>query len=202
MKPEKHVAPRRRAPSDLVERDNTTPEAAAWSVPIPVHAVPFEGRHLDLLADDQVRAKIASVAGLIAVKELEAHFDLVRIGKEGLRVRGQVTGLVAQACVVTLERVENRVTEPVDVTYLPADAATGATATVHTLEDEDPPEFLRDGTIDLGTLAVEFLLLGLDPYPRAPGAALPEPAAEQHDDRPFAALAALTGCKPSGSSRS
>ena len=35
---------------------------------------------------------------------------------------------------------------------------------------EDPPEPIVNGAIDLGALAAEFLMLGLDPYPRKPGA--------------------------------
>ena len=37
-------------------------------------------------------------------------------------------------------------------------------------EAEEPPDAIVDGKIDLGALAAEFLALGLDPYPRKPGA--------------------------------
>ncbi len=36
--------------------------------------------------------------------------------------------------------------------------------------DDEPPEPLVDGKIDLGAIATEFLLLGIDPYPRKAGA--------------------------------
>ncbi len=57
---------------------------------------------------------------------------------------------------------------------------------------EDPPEPIVNGAIDLGALAVEFLMLGLDPYPRKPGAVF-EPVIAPVDpaDHPFAALGAL-----------
>ena len=32
------------------------------------------------------------------------------------------------------------------------------------------PEPLHDGAVDLGAVATEFLLLGIDPYPRKPDA--------------------------------
>ena len=57
---------------------------------------------------------------------------------------------------------------------------------------EDGPEPLLDGRIDLGAIATEFLVLGIDPHPRKQGAVFEPPAIE--DDRaehPFAALAAL-----------
>ena len=53
------------------------------------------------------------------------------------------------------------------------------------------PEPLVGGVVDLGALATEFLILGLNPYPRKSGAifeALPE---GKPDNGPFAALAPL-----------
>ena len=54
------------------------------------------------------------------------------------------------------------------------------------------PEPLIDGVVDLGALATEFLLLGLDPYPRKPGAVFEPPQDLAPDAGPFAALAKLT----------
>ena len=50
---------------------------------------------------------------------------------------------------------------------------------------------LRDGVVDLGAVATEFLLLGIDPYPRKPGAVFDAPPAGDPSSHPFAALAAL-----------
>ena len=57
----------------------------------------------------------------------------------------------------------------------------------------DPPEAMTDGGIDLGAVVEEAFVLAIDPYPRAPGAALPTESgtAPAADDSPFAALAAL-----------
>ena len=52
-------------------------------------------------------------------------------------------------------------------------------------------EPLIGGSIDLGALATEFLILGLDPYPRKPGATFQPPADAKPEESPFAALAAL-----------
>ena len=48
-----------------------------------------------------------------------------------------------------------------------------------------------DGTVDLGALATEFLLLGIDPYPRKPGAVFEPPSTGDPGESPFAALAGL-----------
>jgi hypothetical protein len=43
----------------------------------------------------------------------------------------------------------------------------------------------------LGGLATEFLILGLDPYPRKPGAVFEPPQDSKRDQGPFAALGRL-----------
>ena len=53
------------------------------------------------------------------------------------------------------------------------------------------PEPLIGGVVDLGALATEFLILGLDPYPRKPGAVFEPPQDVKPDPGPFAALAGL-----------
>ena len=50
-----------------------------------------------------------------------------------------------------------------------------------------------DGRIDLGALAAEFFALGLDPYPRKPGAEFVAPPEPAPPDSPFAALAGTGG---------
>ena len=57
------------------------------------------------------------------------------------------------------------------------------------LADEDEPDPVIDGKIDLGALAQEFFALGLDPYPRKPGVAFEQGAESAPADSPFSALA-------------
>ena len=52
-------------------------------------------------------------------------------------------------------------------------------------------EPLTGGVVDLGALATEFLILGLDPYPRKPGAVFQSPEETAAGEGPFSALAAL-----------
>jgi hypothetical protein len=56
---------------------------------------------------------------------------------------------------------------------------------------EEEPEPLFGDTVDLGALATEFLMLGIDPYPRKPGAVFEAQTAQDETDHPFAALARL-----------
>ena len=57
------------------------------------------------------------------------------------------------------------------------------------LNEEEPPEPIVDGTIDLGGVTLEFLALALDPYPRKPGVEFTEPAPETPAGVPFAVAA-------------
>lgn len=165
-----------------------------WTVPVTVAEIPDAGRHVDLAADAASREAVASLAGVVALPRLEAHFDLTRVGTDDLHVAGRVSATVVQDCVVTLEPVESEIEEAVDLVFTAAPQvpakfieASGSKA----LAETDPPESVQDGVLDLGAVAVEFLILGIDPYPRKPGAEFKAAPAGDPASHPFAALAAL-----------
>jgi hypothetical protein len=170
-----------------------------WRVPVAVEDIPETGLHVELEAPADVRARLAPAAGLRDLPELKAVFDLSRRG-HGVHVAGRVDARVGQTCVVTLEPIENRVAEDVDLLFSPdaAPVAERETEIGHTADEDEPPEPLIGGAVDLGAVATEFLMLGIDPYPRRQGAEFASPAAQAEDQgaRPFAALAALK--KPRG----
>jgi hypothetical protein len=173
------------------------PEAEPWSVPVAISDIPETGRSLDLVADAPARAAIAQAADLSAVNRLEATFDVVRQGRDGLRVSGRVSADIEQNCVVTLEPVENVVDEPVDLTFQlhrdtqPRRRGIDEEIVLDPISAKEPPEPLQGGVLDLGAIAVEFLLLGIDPYPRRPGVSFEAPSHEDPSAHPFAALAGL-----------
>jgi uncharacterized metal-binding protein YceD (DUF177 family) len=171
-----------------------------WSVPVAVAEIPETGRRIALAADTHIREAIATVAGVQAVARLEAEFDLTRYGRDGVHVTGSVTATVEHRCVLTLEPMESKIEEAIDLVFVPPSAlpSEAGSAEVRT-SSEEPPETLRDGVVDLGAVASEFLILGIDPYPCKPGAVFHAPQAkepatqakENVADHPFAALAAL-----------
>jgi hypothetical protein len=169
-----------------------TPPEYPWSVPITRAEVPETGRHVELVADERTRQQIAKIANLRALPRLSATFDLAPHGREGLRVTGRVAALVGQDCVVTLEPVDSELDEAVDLVFVPPSISVpdGSTAAMDIAAD-DPPEALVEGMVDLGIIATEFLLLGIDPYPRKAGVVFDLPAAGDSGTSPFAALAAL-----------
>jgi hypothetical protein len=90
-----------------------------------------------------------------------------------------------QACVVTLDPVLQRIDEPVAWRLLPAgmEPSDG---------DDDPDDIETEASVaDLGEALAQQLSLALDPYPRAPGAEVPEAYRPDGASGPFAALARL-----------
>jgi hypothetical protein len=166
-----------------------------WSVTVRLDDIPETGRRVVLEANEAARAAVAKAAKVDAIETLSATFDLTRRGRDGLRAVGAVRARVRQTCVLSLEPVINTVEETIDVTFaLPRAPKAGVglgLEDVPAVSEEEPPEPLIDGAVDLGALATEFLILGIDPYPRKPGVAFAPPATPDAPGHPFAALAAL-----------
>jgi uncharacterized metal-binding protein YceD (DUF177 family) len=163
----------------------------SWSYPIAVAELPPEGADIELVPDERTRAELARHVEVLAVPTLVARLK-VTPGGGGALVEGTLEASVRQTCVVTLDPFECRIAEPIRVRFAPT-GATQAVAAEMEIGDEDPPDPLVDGTIDLAALVAEFLALAVDPYPRKPGAvfkALVEEARETGDSA-FAALAKL-----------
>jgi hypothetical protein len=183
------------------------PVPKPWSYPVKRADIPETGRHFHLVADSGTRAAVARLAGVLAMPRLEAELEVTLHGRGGLQVTGAVTATAEQTCVVTLEPIENEIDEPIDLVFVPP-VSTAAPALEADERGEieipvdDRPEVLIDETIDLGVIATEFVMLGIDPYPRKPGAVFEPPTAGGDDKagddsgRPFAALAALKREKP------
>jgi hypothetical protein len=169
--------------------------AAPWRIPVAVGDIAESGQHFDLVADAPVRAAVAEMAGLRDLPRFEANFDVTRRGSSGLHVTGSISATVGQNCVVSLEPLANEVQESIDLTFepppgMPAAPAGDGEGQRHPA-DLDGPEPLVGGVVDLGVLATEFLILGLDPYPRKPGAVFEPPQEARPDQGAFAALGRL-----------
>lgn len=139
-------------------------------------------------ATAEERAALAEELDLLSLDSLTAEVTVKPWRIDGVMVAGTVQGTVSQACVVTLEPVTSAVEETFEVRLHP-DAAESADVEVDP-DAEDPPERLEGGTVDIGAIVLEHFALGIDPYPRAPGAAW-EPDEVEEEPSPFAALAAL-----------
>lgn len=128
------------------------------------------------------RAALARRFGLRGLESLGAEVRLAPLGR-GVRLDAALEANVVQECVVTLEPVPNHVSERFTLVYGGAPASPDEDTVVEPLENE---------TIDIGEAVAQQLSLALDPYPRAPGAAIdPRWTGGEEGKGPFAALGKL-----------
>jgi uncharacterized metal-binding protein YceD (DUF177 family) len=160
-----------------------------------VDDLPAEGLEVVVTTSEEERRALAEELAIPAVDALVATFR-VRPRSRGAEVTGSVKATVHQTCVVTLEPIEVQIEEPVELRfsrdvpeYQPGESHEGSP------DQPDPPEPLVNGRIDLGAVTAEFLALGLDPYPKAPGIAFEDHIEDGDDESPFAALMRLRADK-------
>jgi uncharacterized metal-binding protein YceD (DUF177 family) len=159
--------------------------APEFSRPVPLARVSEAGREERLRASPAECAALARRFGIEAVSRLEADLLLRPEPGGGMTVTGRLSADVVQACVVSLDPVAQTVSEDVVLRLLsPGEEPSD--------DPEGPDEIPIEGdAIDLGEAMAEQLALALDPYPRAPGAALPGEEGVQEPRGAFAALVAL-----------
>lgn len=162
----------------------------AWTHPIVVAELPEEGAEFRLEPDDATRAALANFVGVLAVLRLSAVFQVTPSADGGASVEGSLEATVTQECGLTLEPFDNSVSEPIALRFAPEGSAIAMPGKPDDELDFDPPDVIENGTLDLAVIATEFLALGVDPYPRKPGAVFqsPEPDAKSSA---FAALEQL-----------
>jgi hypothetical protein len=154
--------------------------------------VPTSGLDLVVEANELERAAVADRLNIEALDQFRIVASVRPWRRQGLHVSGTLFATVVQRCVVTLEPVSNDIEEAFAATFEPAAkvrrAAAGTEIAFDALETEEPPEPMIDGAVDIGALAVEYLALAIDPYPRKPGVDLKQelPKDEDLSDAPGA----------------
>lgn len=161
-----------------------------FSYKVTVASLPAEGLDLDLTPDEAQRAVLARHAGVLGVPRCAARLHVAPEGKAGAHVTGTLSAEVRQTCVVTLDPFESAIEEAIDVHFAPEGTFSPAGEED---EERDPPDPIVDGAMDVGALVAEFLALGIDPYPRRPGAVFEPPAEDPAAASPFSALSSLKG---------
>lgn len=164
---------------------------------IAVTEVPQNGVSFTRTATASERAAVAKALDLLDCTDLGCKLRVKPLRQGRYQVKGQLTAAVVQACVVSLEPVENQIAEAIDVEFRPKDEIGAAPAKDDDAwldpEAPDGAEAIEQGHIGIGRLVYECLASGLDPYPRKVGATLgwTEPEAARAAVHPFAPLAKL-----------
>jgi uncharacterized metal-binding protein YceD (DUF177 family) len=146
-----------------------------------------------LLAAPAERAALAKRLGLVELGQLSATVTLERTLGGLIHVAGRFAADVVQTCVVSLVDFPSHIEDSFGLDFGNAPAEFGDEIDLD--PDYDPPEPIEGGVIDLGELVAQYLALSLDPYPRAPGAAL-EPAWSGEDAAELSPFAVLKNLKP------
>ncbi|MEQ8510358.1 MAG: DUF177 domain-containing protein [Rhodospirillaceae bacterium] len=165
---------------------------------LPVASLSGKGREVRIIATDAEKAALSEQAGILSISRLEASFYVTKGAGALIAVQGQISADVSQACSVTLDPVTESVEADIALTYTLKPSDLGKEIDL-ALDDEDLPEPIEDGQIDFGALVAEYLILNLNPYPRADGASFNEQewSDNSSDDQdlapanPFAALSRL-----------
>ena len=150
--------------------------------PVPADRVGAAGLAVTVEATAAELAALAQRMQVPDVLALRCVFWLTRLTADTVLAEAHLQATVVQTCVVSLDDFAAEIDEHFRVRFVPAGQ-----------ESDDPDPEADDeigysgSTLDLGETAAEQVALALDPYPRAPGAELPEiePDAQDH---PFAAL--------------
>ncbi|MEQ8193019.1 MAG: DUF177 domain-containing protein [Rhodospirillales bacterium] len=156
-----------------------------------------------LEAKPEERARLAERFGIEAVGKLTANLIVTFDRAKGdIHVEGTLHAKVVQLCVVTLAPVPSAIEAAVIRNYsLFAEEEEGREIDLGGIEEDEPPEPVEHGMIDLGEAVAEQLALEIDPFPRTPGAEFQglagdsgrEGGGNDRDSGPFAALARLKG---------
>jgi uncharacterized metal-binding protein YceD (DUF177 family) len=162
-----------------------------WSHILRLGEVPRDGVTLTLSPTDADRKAIARDLDLMALDRLEARVRVVA-WLDGVQIDGSWSADVAQACGVTLDRLDSALSGDFLVRAVPVGSphAAAEEEIEISLDADDPPDVLEHDAVDLAAYVIEYLALEIDPFPRKPGVEFVQPA-ETVDLSPFAVLKKL-----------
>lgn len=178
------------------DENNVQRDAPPLKRIIRVGGVVSSDRDVDVVATPEELSAIANDYRLPEILALSGHYSLRAEGR-GYRLIGYVEARIIQVCVVSLEPFEAQIREQVNLAFEEPVAGSSRGRPLdepHDFDvaDEDPPEALVDGQIDLGAVTLEFLALGLDSHPRKPGVVFNLDAiGDGEEASPFASLAGM-----------
>lgn len=168
---------------------------SAFSEPFSVDDLKTEAK-IDVEADAAERAALSARLNVVSIDKLEGNLHLTRELGAVIHLHGSLNVELTQSCIVTLEPLETVITLEIDRRFGPPELAEEDVKDLEIAFDEDdPPDVIEDGIIDVGEALIEQLTLEIDPFPRADGAEFTGfskgPLGAKTKESPFAALEGL-----------
>lgn len=185
---------------------NNLPEQE-WSYFIESEEITAKPISIEISAGEECYSAISNRLDLHSIDNISAVITLDRNNiTKVIHVKGKINARLAQKCVVTDEPVEEEVSDNFESWFSDDNQALSFAKAKRErmtrkerneqpiLEEEEDPEPIIDGKIDLGELVIQYLSLSLNPYPRKEGVSF-EKQKEEMDfedndvyENPFAAL--------------
>jgi uncharacterized metal-binding protein YceD (DUF177 family) len=147
-----------------------------WSVPIRLDSIHKSGLVKSIEADESERKAIADRYDLYAVNTLCADIKVKpQSDQVTYFVSGVITADIIQRSVISGDKVPSTIDYSIEGWYQDqskissfsrAQKNKNADDETIIMDEEDAPEILKDGIIDIGDIVSEFLGLALDDYPR------------------------------------
>jgi len=145
-------------------------------------SVPSAGQWIKLVANESECKAMADRADIKGIKSLEAKIHLLpKNSGHVIEVRGSFCADVIQECAITLEQIESHIEEEFSAWYANYHQAASFTRAQHEMqsrltaeeqpmmEEQDDPEPMIDGCIDVADLVAQYLVLAINPYVRVDG---------------------------------
>lgn len=140
--------------------------------------ISIEGITPDKIRKETIEAteeECVALAKRFDLRELsgfKAELSIHRVDGGVVRLSGHFEAEVVQSCVVSLQDVHADISADFE-TFFSEDSHRLDDEDVELyLDEEDVPEAIVNGEIDLGEIVAQYLSLELEPYPRAPGVSL------------------------------
>lgn len=151
-----------------------------WSHFFDIDDIDVKGSKLAISPSEEEREDLARRLGVVAVKDVEA--SLILTPGHVVHVTGHVKATITQECVVTVEEFDTDITEEVEGWFTDKEKAVSFAAAkrereaavsrgeVEMVDEQEDPEAVIDGVIDLGELVTQHISLAIPAYPRKDGA--------------------------------
>ncbi len=189
------------------EMNETTVGENEWSFLVDASKIGDDAQSYDIKPESQHIVALCKRLNLYDIERLDAKVVLKRSKvNRYIHVTGVINSCVLQKCVVTTDPVKEQVEDEFETWFAEETSAVSFSKAkrdrmsakereeLPILEEEEDPEPVIDGKIDIGEVVVQNLSLALNPYPRVEGADFDGKSKNLDDvdnavyDNPFAAL--------------
>lgn len=136
----------------------------AWHHPL--NSIGTRGASADRQATAAEREHLSSELGALSFDAFHSRYTITAQSGGCFLLAGDFTAKLTQACVVTLEPVEQNIAETFSVKFAPPHKMPEPDTKERSVLDEPDIEMLTGDSIDAGRVIFELLNAAIDPYPR------------------------------------